>query len=91
MLCAAVEDLDGELAALQGRVSEGLASAGVYEPETRPFRAHATVARLRSRARSPRAALTPGPAPVEFAGEAVTLFRSRPGSQYDALARVALS
>jgi 2'-5' RNA ligase len=94
VLCASVEDLDGELAALQARVSAGLAEAGVYEPETRPFRPHATVARLRSGARSPRAARTPGPEPVEFAGEAVTLFRSRPqpgGARYEALARMPLS
>jgi 2'-5' RNA ligase len=91
VLCASVEDLDGGLAALHGRVTAGLARAGVYEPDTRPFRPHATVARLRSRARSPRAARTPGPEPVAFAGEAVTLFRSRPGSHYDALARVPLS
>ena len=91
VLCASVEDLDGELAALQARVSAGLVSAGVFEPETRPFRPHATVARLRPRARSPRAARTPGPEPVAFAGEALTLFRSRPRSQYDALVRVPLS
>ncbi len=94
VLCATVEDLDGELAALQGRVSAGLASAGVYEPETRPFRPHATVARLRSGARSPRAAQTDGPERVAFEGEAVTLFRSRPqrgGALYEALVRVPLS
>ena len=94
VLCASVEDLDGELAALQARVSAGLASAGVFEPETRPFRPHATVARLRPRARPPRDAATAGPEPVAFAGEALTLFHSRPqrgGALYEALERVPLS
>jgi 2'-5' RNA ligase len=75
-------------------VSAGLADAGVYEPETRPFRAHATVARLRSGARPPRAAATAGPEPVAFHGEAVTLYRSslrRGGAQYEPLARVPLA
>lgn len=44
---AAVDDLDGTLAALQGAVVERLAQAGLYEPEARPFRPHVTVARLR--------------------------------------------
>ena len=90
VLCAEVEDRDGELAALQARVSGGLAEAGVYEPETRPFTPHATVARLRSGARSPREAATSGPEPVAFTGEALTLFRSRTGrggARYEALDR----
>lgn len=94
VLCAAISDFDGALGALQADVSRGLGDAGLYEPETRPFRAHATVARLRSRVRAPRSARTPGPEPLAFAGEAVTLFHSRPqpgGARYDALVRVPLS
>jgi 2'-5' RNA ligase len=94
VLCAEVADEDGALAALQSRASSGLAQAGVYEPETRPFRAHATVARLRPGARAPRAATTPGPEPVACRGEAVTLYRSslrRGGAEYEPLARVPLS
>jgi RNA 2',3'-cyclic 3'-phosphodiesterase len=93
VLCAEVDDGAGELASLQGRVSAGLADAGVYEPEKRPFRAHATVARLRSGARSPRAAATDGPERLPFAGEALTLYRSslrRGGAQYEPLVRVPL-
>jgi RNA 2',3'-cyclic 3'-phosphodiesterase len=93
VLCASLDDLDGTLAALQSRVSEGLAAAGVYEPEKRPFRAHATVARLRPRARAPRT-VTAAPPPLEFHGEAVTLFVSRlhpHGARYEALSRVPLS
>ena len=93
VLCAEVADADGELAALQGRVSDGLAQAGVYEPEARPFRAHATVARLRSGARAPRTAASDGPARLSFRGEALTLYRSnvrRGGALYEPLARVPL-
>ena len=92
VLCASVEDPDGTLAALQARVSEGLAAAGVYEPEKRPFRAHATVARLRPRARAPRT-LSEAPKALEFHGEAVTLFVSRlhpQGARYEPLVRVPL-
>jgi 2'-5' RNA ligase len=92
VLCAALEDRDGSLAALQARVSAGLEAAGVYTPEKRPFRAHATVARLRPRARAPRS-VDAAPEPIEFAGEAVTLYASRlhpHGARYEALARVPL-
>jgi 2'-5' RNA ligase len=94
VLCAEVADPDGELAAMQARVSEGLADAGIYEPEARPFRAHATVARLRAGARAPRTARTPGPEPLAFRGEALTLYRSHlrhGGAHYEPLARIALS
>jgi 2'-5' RNA ligase len=94
VLCAALADPDGTLAALQQRVSDGLESEGLYTPEKRRFRAHATVARLRSGARSPRD--LPGglaPEPLEFHAEAVTLYRShlgRGGARYEALHRVGL-
>jgi len=91
-LGAALADPDGTLAALQGRVAAGLAAAGVFEPERRPFRPHATVARLRPRRRPPRT-VAAAPEPVEFAGAAVTLFRSRlhpHGARYEPLVRVPL-
>jgi RNA 2',3'-cyclic 3'-phosphodiesterase len=90
VLCAALEDRDGTLAELQSRVSDGLAAAGVYEPEKRAFRAHATVARLRPRARAPRA-VPAAPDRLEFHGEALTLFVSRlhpHGARYEPLVRV---
>jgi 2'-5' RNA ligase len=93
VLCADLEDPDGTLAALQARVSEGLAAAGVYTPEKRPFRAHATVARLRPRARAPRA-VAAQPAALAFRGEAVTLYASRlhpSGARYEALCRAPLA
>ena len=92
MLCAALTDGSGALAALQARVAEALAATGAYEPEARAFRPHVTVARLRPRARPPRA-LEAAPDPLEFPAVAVTLFSSRTapqGARYEALARVPL-
>jgi RNA 2',3'-cyclic 3'-phosphodiesterase len=92
VLCAALTDLDGTLSELQARVSDGLAAAGVYTPEKRAYRAHATVARLRPRARAPRSIDT-DPEPLEFAGEALTLFESRlhpHGARYEPLLRLTL-
>jgi 2'-5' RNA ligase len=93
VLCAAVEDLEGELGALHARVSGALAAAELYVPEARPLLPHVTVARLRAGARAPCEA-PPGlgaPAPLAFAGAGVTLYRSRlsrSGARYEALARV---
>jgi 2'-5' RNA ligase len=83
------------LAALQASLSASLRAGGWYRPESRPFLAHVTVARVRSRSRISARALESLPrieVPVLVA-DTVTLFRShtRPGgAQYEALARVAL-
>jgi 2'-5' RNA ligase len=87
VLAVALDDPDGTLAALQQRVSDGLASAGVYTPEKRPFRAHVTFARVRPRATLPRIASTPSE-PLAFTAERLTLFQSRlhpKGARYTAL------
>jgi 2'-5' RNA ligase len=92
VLCVALTDPDGTLAALQRRVSDALAAAGVYEPEARPFRAHVTVARLRPHARAPRD-VPVAPEPLEFHATAVTLFASRlspHGARYEPLVTVPL-
>jgi 2'-5' RNA ligase len=92
VLCASVQDASGALGSLQAAVAGGLSSAGVYEAETRPFRAHATVGRLRSGARAPRR-IEDGPEPVAFCGGPLTLFRSRlgrGGAAYEPLVQVAL-
>ena len=92
VLAVDVVDEDGELAALQRRVGDGLAGEGLYVPEARPFRPHVTVARLRPRARPPREP-PEGPEPVRFRGTAATLFVSRlrpSGARYEALARTPL-
>jgi 2'-5' RNA ligase len=94
VLCAEVDDVDGTLAALQQRVSDGLAAAGVYEPEKRPFHAHVTVARLRTGKRPPREVPAAGPSPVEFSGGPLTLQVSRlhpRGARYEPLTRVSLN
>jgi 2'-5' RNA ligase len=92
VLSAALDDPDRTLGELQARVSDGLAAAGVYVPEKRPFRAHATVARLRPRERAPRT-VSAAPEPLEFRGEALTLFESRlhpHGARYEPLVRLTL-
>jgi 2'-5' RNA ligase len=92
VLCADLDDVDETLTVLQRRVSEELTAAGIYTPEKRPFRAHATVARLRQRARPPRS-VDAAPSPLEFRGEALTLFVSRlhpHGARYEPLVRVNL-
>jgi RNA 2',3'-cyclic 3'-phosphodiesterase len=93
VLTAEVLDPDGTLGELQAAVSRDLAAAGLYEPETRPYRPHATVARLRPDARARRADL-PAPERREFHGEALTLYQSRlrrGGARYEPLARFELS
>lgn len=92
VLTAAIVDHDGTLADLQAWVSRELAARDLYEPEAREFRPHATVARLRPDARVAGEKL-PGPAPVTFYGEALTLYESRlrrGGARYEALARLPL-
>jgi RNA 2',3'-cyclic 3'-phosphodiesterase len=92
VLCVSLADPDGTLGELQAHVSDGLAAAGVYVPEKRPFRAHATVARLRPRERPPRA-IDAEPEKLEFRSDTLTLFVSRlhpHGAQYEALERVSL-
>lgn len=89
VLTAAIVDHDGTLAELQAWVSGELAARRLYEPEARPFRPHATVARLRPDAQAPREKV-PAPAPVTFYGEALTLYQSRlrrDGARYEPLAR----
>jgi 2'-5' RNA ligase len=91
VLTVALDDLDGTLAALRAQVVEGLAAALDWAPESRAFRPHVTVARVRRGARVRRD--LPDAPRATFAGEAVTLFRSHLGrgaARYEALERVAL-
>ena len=93
VLTAEVADPHGSLRALQRAVSEGLAARRLYQPEARAYRPHATVARLRPDAKARRAEL-PDPEPLEFRGEALTLYRSqlrREGARYEPLASFPLS
>ena len=47
VVALALADPSGTLRALQAEVSTGLAAAGLYEPEKRPWLPHVTVARFR--------------------------------------------
>jgi 2'-5' RNA ligase len=90
---ALADDEHGALAAVQAALSGALSDGGFYEPETRPFLAHVTVARVQREARI-RAPDVPAPEATRFSATTVTLFRSRLGkgpARYEALARVALS
>jgi RNA 2',3'-cyclic 3'-phosphodiesterase len=93
VLAVALEDPHGELLALQERVVRMLVDGGWYEPEARPFLPHVTVARVRKDARLRAEPLT-APAPLAFAGAALTLYRSqleRSGARYAPQSRVSLA
>jgi RNA 2',3'-cyclic 3'-phosphodiesterase len=92
VLTVALTDEPGALAQLQREVSDGLAAAGLYTPEARPFRPHVTVARVRPRARAPRQ-IAAEPDRVAFAAGPVVLYRShvrRGGATYEPLVTRAL-
>jgi RNA 2',3'-cyclic 3'-phosphodiesterase len=87
-----VDDV-GRLAQAQAELSRALSAGGWYTPEARPFLAHVTVARVaRDARRAPTVALAPAPE-LSFAGDRVTLYRSRlgaGGARYEALGSVVL-
>jgi 2'-5' RNA ligase len=99
VLAVELADASGTLARLQQTIARALVAAGCYEPETRPFLAHVTVARAGRRGHLTRRELKP-PAPVAFVGRDVTLFRSWAGlgtrrrpagvSRYEALRTASL-
>jgi 2'-5' RNA ligase len=93
VLTVGLEDAGGGLAALQARVVERLAAALPWEPESRPFRPHVTVARVRRGARPRTGDLPEAPAGA-FSAPAVVLYRSFLGgggpARYQPLERVAL-
>lgn len=79
------------LATLAAAVERGVVAAG-FAAEPRAFRAHVTLARVRT-GRSPTFENVPGPEPAGFEARTVTLFESRPGeggSVYTPLERMAL-
>jgi 2'-5' RNA ligase len=93
VLTVALQDADGVLGALQAAVVERLADALPWQPETRPFRAHITVARVRREWR-PRVDELPAAPEATFTAGAVVLFRSHLGgrgpARYEALERAEL-
>jgi 2'-5' RNA ligase len=91
VLAVGLEDLGGALAHTQAALSAGLADAGVYRPESRPFLAHVTVARVRHRERLRGRELAPPPPSLTFEADTITLYRSDltpAGASYEALATV---
>lgn len=93
VLAVAVDDPLGQVAVLQGELSEALAAAGLFKPEARRFLPHVTVARVRGQARVQRRPLE-GPAHQPFSASHITLYRSRLGggpARYEALHRTELS
>ncbi|MEZ5099426.1 MAG: 2'-5' RNA ligase family protein [Thermoleophilia bacterium] len=85
-----LDDAGGRAGALQGALSSALAAAGLYEPESRPWLPHVTVARMHGR--PPR--LDPSvPALGPTSPSGVALYNSvlRPnGAQYQILVSVPL-
>ncbi len=92
VLAVALRDDDGVLAGVQSALSRALVAGGWYAPESRPFLAHVTVARVGRDVRVRRVKL-PAPPAIEVRCSQVTLYRSRLGSggaRYEALASVSL-
>lgn len=92
VLALDLADRDGRTAAVQGAVGAALADAAGYEPESRRFRPHVTVARVRKGAQP--VARAPVRAPLRpFTAAEVVLYRSelRPGgARYTPLSATAL-
>lgn len=93
VLAVRLEDREGRLAHVQAKLSAALSAGGWYEPETRPYLAHVTVARVGAGI-GPRPPKLPEPPRTEFNGSRVVLYRSRlsrSGARYEALAGVDLA
>ena len=92
VLAVGLRDDDGVLAGVQSALSRALVAGGWYAPESRPFLAHVTVARVGRDARV-RAVELPAPPSFAVRCSVVTLYRSRLGSggaRYEPLASVSL-
>jgi RNA 2',3'-cyclic 3'-phosphodiesterase len=88
VLAVELVDANGAVAAVQSTLSDALQAGGWYVPESRPFFAHVTVARVGKGGRAPRGQLDPPPK-MAFTASIVTLYRSRlsaAGAQYERLA-----
>jgi RNA 2',3'-cyclic 3'-phosphodiesterase len=92
VLAVRLDDGSGALARVQAALSAALAGGGWYAPESRPFLAHVTVARMAKDARIKPPTLEPPPS-VDVRCSRVTLYRSRLGSggaRYEPLSAVEL-
>jgi 2'-5' RNA ligase len=92
VLAVRLEDGSHALARVQAALSSALVAGGWYAPESRPYLAHVTVARMAKDARIKPPRLEPPPA-VDVHCSRVTLYRSRLGSsgaRYEPLSVVEL-
>ncbi len=92
VLAVELDDPGGALARAQSSLSRALQAGGWYTPESRPFRAHVTVARV-ARGASVRAHQLPRPPALALRGSRASLFRSLPGPggvRYERLGTVEL-
>ena len=93
VLAVALVDPDGIIARVQSVLSGALVAGGWYAPESRPFLAHVTVARVERDARVRAVSLPPPPGGLAVRCSRVTLYRSQlgaGGARYSALASVDL-
>ena len=92
VLAVELGDAGARLARIQSALSFALAAGGWYEPESRPYLAHVTVARVKEGPR--KAPELPEPPHLEFHASRVVLYRSRlsrTGARYEPLANVELT
>jgi 2'-5' RNA ligase len=92
VLAVRLQDRGGGLEQIQLALAGSLTKGGWYEPDSRPFLAHVTVARAGRREHVRPVELEP-PAAVVWRGQTLVLFRSRldrRGARYEALRTVEL-
>jgi len=93
VLSVELEDPEGSVTVVQGRLSDALAAQGLFSPDARRFLPHVTVARVRGSARV-RPLELEGPAGLTFDPERIVLYRSHLGggpARYESLHVVQLS
>lgn len=93
VLAVDLDDTEGACGRVQACVSDALVALRAYTPETRPFRPHVTVARVKKGARV-ETSLPEPPVVDTFAATALTLYRSHlgpKGARYEALTRKPLT
>ena len=93
VLAVSLEDSGGALARIQAALSSAVVAGGWYAPESRPFLAHVTVARVATKVGRFRAPRLAPPPPVDVLCSRVTLYRSRlgpGGARYEPLSVVEL-
>jgi RNA 2',3'-cyclic 3'-phosphodiesterase len=91
VLTVALADPSGGLARIQAAVADAMVRGADHEPESRAFRPHVTVARVRGRLRPFKLS---SPPPLDFHPPSVTLYRSvlgRGPASYEPVASVPLS